>query len=99
MVKTCEDLIKYVDHVDSLGGVEHLSNLYEHAICDCINRLGDSIKVPSLGFDQSLQKTWTELEVITAHHYHELDLSKVTVWKEISKETQVLLVVLNEKLK
>lgn len=97
MAKTCEDLIKYVDHVNSLGGVKHLDDLYEHAICDCINRLGDSIKIQSLGFDQSLQKTWSGLRVITAHHYHKLDLSKV--WTELPKETQALLVVVNEKLK
>ena len=97
MEKSCKDLIKYIDHVNSIGGITKLDDLYEHAICDCVNRLGDSIKNKDLEFDAGLQRAWSGLRVITAHHYHKLDLSKV--WVDLPKATKNLLAIIETKLK
>jgi len=97
MAQTCQHLAQYINHIDSIGGVSKLDPLYEHAICDCINRLGDSVKIESLGFNSKIQKDWSGLRVITAHHYHKLDLSKV--WGALTKETQALLAAVEAKLK
>lgn len=97
METSCSDLIKYVDHVNSIGGITKLDDLYEHAICDCINRIGDGVKKPDLHFDDKIQKDWSGLRVITAHHYHKLDLSKV--WKALPGEAKKLLAVVEERLK
>src|ERR1700761_9637233 len=88
MIKCCKNLIDYKKDVDNQGGVTKINDLYEHAICDCVNRLGDSIKHPDLGFDQKDIKMWTGLRVITAHHYHKLDLSKI--WDDLAKEAAIL---------
>ena len=98
MARTCQDLIKCVDHVNSIGGVSKVDSdyRYEHAICNCINLLGESIKTKSLGFDPKLQKNWSHLTDITAQ-YHEPDLSKV--WAELPKVSQALLAAIEAKLR
>ncbi len=93
MEKTCQDLLAYMKTV---GDVSNLDNLYEHAICDCINRLGDSVKIKNLGFEQSVQKNWSALRVITAHQYQKLDFTEV--WTDLPKETSELLAVIEAKL-
>ena len=97
MAETCNHLIKYITHVNSTGGISEIDDLPKHAICNCVNRLGDSVKVEYLGFDRELQRTWSGLSVITASHHLELDLSKV--WAGLPGATQVLLETINKKLK
>lgn len=41
MSQAFQYLTQYINHVDSIGGVSKLDAQYEHAICACINRLGD----------------------------------------------------------
>jgi uncharacterized protein with HEPN domain len=89
----CQDLIQYINYANSIGGPSMLDRLHEHAICDCINRLGDSIKIEGLGFDQGLQKRWSAMRVITAHQYHRLDLS--SVWGSLLEEAQSMLATIN----
>jgi|SRR6266550_1411574 len=50
----------------------------------------------SLDFDDALQRSWSGLRVITAHHYHKLDLSKV--WGALPGHAQSLLDIINAKL-
>lgn len=97
MAETCNRLIRFIKHVNSLGGVRKLDLMYEIAICDCLNRLGDGTKAESLGFDEQLQETWSGLRAIITHHHKKLDLPKV--WAGLPGETQALLEIINEKLK
>ncbi|KIL66594.1 hypothetical protein M378DRAFT_9978 [Amanita muscaria Koide BX008] len=101
MEQVCKDLVTYVDHVNSVGGVSKLDNhnrrLYVPAICDCVNRLGYSIKSRELGFDDELQKAWTNLRVITADYSQERDLSKV--WVDFPTAMTNLLASIEAKLK
>jgi hypothetical protein len=43
----------------TVGDVSNLDNLYEHAICDCINRLGDSVKIKNQKLN--FTEVWTDL--------------------------------------
>lgn len=61
MERTCGDLIKYINDVNSRGGVGMLDDLSAHAISNCIDRLGRGIKNRGLEFDAELQKTWSDL--------------------------------------
>ena len=97
MAKTCNQLIQFITQVNLIGGVRKLDNLYEDAICDCIDRLGGGVGIESLGFDNTLQKTWSDLKVIAVHNYRKLDLSKV--WADLPGATQALLETINEKLR
>jgi hypothetical protein len=74
MERTCEDLIKYINDVNSTGGVSVINDLSEHAISNCVDRLGRSIKNRDLDFDVELQKTWIDLRNIP---WYELDLSSI----------------------
>ena len=44
MEKICGDMIKYINNVNSMGGVSMLNDLSAHAISNRIDRLGRSIK-------------------------------------------------------
>jgi hypothetical protein len=35
------DLLQYVEIANQKGGIGIMSRMMEHAICDCINRIGD----------------------------------------------------------
>lgn len=94
MEELCKDLIQYINHVDGLGGVNHLDNLYNHAICDCIAHLGHTVRVSSLNFPDEVTKSWWGLKVISTHHY--LDLS--TLWARLGEEAVNLLALVEEKL-
>ncbi|KIL66712.1 hypothetical protein M378DRAFT_160740 [Amanita muscaria Koide BX008] len=91
MELVCKDLVTYVDHVNSIGGVSKLDN------CDCVNRLGYSIKSRELGFDDELQKIWTSLRVIAVDYSRERDLSKV--WVDFPMAMKNLLASIEAKLK
>ncbi|KAM6501293.1 hypothetical protein JOM56_004307 [Amanita muscaria] len=97
MELVCKDLGTYVDHVNSIGGVSKLDRMYGPAICDCVNRLGYSIKSRELNFDEELQKAWINLRAITADDYNKRDLSKV--WVDLSTAMKNLLATIEAKLK
>lgn len=71
MERTCEDLIKYINDVILLAGLDDLS---EHVISNCVNRPGCSIKNRDLEFDAELQKMWSEPRDTL---WYELDLSSI----------------------
>ena len=78
-----EDLVSYMRHVDESGGVSTMTDLYEHAICDCINRIGDGVKrMKELQYNAKCQKSWTGLRIYSAHKYEKLNFS--IVWDALS---------------
>jgi len=84
---SASDLILYVKSVNESSGLQAIDRVYEHAICDCINRIGDGVKrLKFLSYDKDTEKKWTSLRVITAHKYEKLDLSKV--WDTLVSESQ-----------
>src|SRR5258708_2311828 len=99
MAKFCHDLIKCVNYINSISGVNMINSDYqiEHTICDCINGLGDIIQTKSLGFDPELRKNWSSLRAITVHPYQELNLSQE--WVELPQVMQALLATIEGRLK
>lgn len=93
MERTCKDLIKQINDVNSTGGVSMLNDLSEHAILNCVNRLGRSIKNRDLEFDAELQKTWSDLRDTP---WYELDLS--SIWDTLSTMAQSLFATIELKL-
>ena len=93
MERTCEDLIKQFNDVNSIGGVSMLNDLSEHTISNCVNRLGRSIKNRDLEFDAELQKTWSDLRDTL---WYELDLS--SIWDALSAMAQSLFATIELKL-
>lgn len=102
MDKACKDLNHYFDHINSIGGLRRLAardqhHMFEHSICDCINRLGDRIKIQDLSFDKELQSGWSKLRIIAVHQPQKLDLQRM--WDDnIPTETKNLLVLIEKKL-
>ena len=93
MERTCEDLIKYISDVNSIGSVSMLNNLSEHAISICVDRLGRSIKNRDLEFDAELRKTWSDLRDTPLY---ELDLS--SIWDALCAMAQSLFATIELKL-
>lgn len=93
MERTCEDLIKYISDVNSIGSVSMLNNLSEHAISICVDRLGRSIKNRDLEFDAELRKTWSDLRDTP---WYELDLS--SIWDALCAMAQSLFATIELKL-
>jgi hypothetical protein len=89
MEKTCGDLIKYINDVNSMGGVSMINDLSEHAISNCVDRLGRSIKNRDLEFDAELQKTWSDLRDTP---WYERDLS--SIWDVLSAMAQNLFAII-----
>lgn len=76
--QSAEHLVSYIRHVDESGGVNTMTDLYEHAICDCISRIGDGVKrMKELQYTTTCQKSWTGLRIYSAHKYEKLNLSIV----------------------
>ena len=97
MMDDCNDLLEYIAHVDSAGGVSKIDRLYEHAICDCIERLEGGVKSEPLGFDEKLQSLWSTMRTTAVHSYHGLELSEV--WEPLSRGARALLGVVDGKLR
>jgi len=93
MERTCKDLIKYINDVNSIGGVSMLSDLLAHAISNCVDRLGRSIKNRDLEFDAELQKTWSDLRNTL---WYELGLP--SIWDALSATAQSLFAAIELKL-
>lgn len=76
--QSAEHLVSYIKYVNESGGVDAMTDLYEHAICDCINRIGDGVKrMKELQYTTTCQKSWTGLRIYSAHKYEKLNLSIV----------------------
>ena len=93
MERTCENLIKYINDVNSIGGVSMLDDLSEHAISNCIDRLGRTIKSRDLELDAELQKTWNDLRDTP---YYKRDLS--SIWDVLSAMAHSLFATIESKL-
>lgn len=79
-------MLIYNNNVNKEGGVNKINDLYEYAICDCINRIGDGSKrLKTIYFQDSSQKIWTGVRIITAHKYEKLDLS--IIWNTLFEAT------------
>lgn len=92
MERTCGDLIKYINDVNSRGGVGVLDDLSTHAISNCIDRLGRGIKNRGLEFDAELQKTWSDLRAPL--WYYEL----ASIWDALFAMAQSLFATIELKL-
>lgn len=77
--QSAEHLVTYINDVNNLGGLQKITHLYEHAICDCIDRIGDGVKrLKVLEYSKDCQKSWTGLRIYSAHKYEKLNL--LMVW-------------------
>jgi len=94
MEKTCKDLIKYINDVNSMGGVSMINALSKHAISFCVNRLGQSIKNRDLEFDAEVREKWNDLR--DTFFSHQLDLS--SIWDALSAMAQSLFATIELKL-
>ena len=53
---------EYVEEVNGKGGLGSLDRKDEHAICDCINRMGDGVKrLKVVTHNEATQKKWTSV--------------------------------------
>ena len=93
MKRTCQELMQYIDEC---GTSDNISISSEHKLCDCINRLGDSIKLEALGFSPRLQRKWSGFRIFTAHLYHRLDFEKM--WPDLNERLPDLMAEIEAKL-
>lgn len=72
------DLLQYVEVANQEGGIGIVSRMIEHAICDCINRIGDGAnRLGKCFYTEKTKREWTGVRVITAHRYEVLDLTQI----------------------